>query len=169
VPLILRAIDGLNIWIGRAVSWLLVGMVAVMSAVVLLRYVFGVGFIWLQELVIYQHAAVIMLAGAAVLARDGHVRVDVLYRGWPAVWRARVNAVAAALFIIPTGLLLAWISWPYVRLSWLILERSRETSGLPAVFLLKTLIPLSGVLLALQGLVIVGQAFARPVADQAAR
>lgn len=166
---LIRVIDAANRWIGRAVSWLLVTMVLVMSAVVLLRYVFGVGFIWLQELVIYQHAAVIMLAAAAVLARDGHVRVDVLYRNWHPQRRALVDALGAALFIIPTGVLLAWISWPYVRLSWLILERSRETSGLPAVFLLKSLIPVCGILLALQGLVSVLRILVRPAPADLAR
>lgn len=153
-------IDGANRLIGLAVCWLLAGLVLIELAVVLLRYVFGIGFVWLQELVLYQHAAVFMLASAYVLGRDGHVRVDVIYRGLPDRGRAIIDLVGALTCVIPIGLLMAILSYPYVRSSWMILEKSKETSGLPFVYLLKTLIPVSGILLAAQGTVMAARALA---------
>jgi len=114
-------IDRLNTAVGRAASWCALAIVLIGFAVVLLRYALGVGSIWLQESILYAHAALFLLAAAWTLKEGGHVRVDVFY--------------ASA----------------YVERSWAILERSRETSGLPLVFLLKALIPLFALLLALQG------------------
>jgi TRAP-type mannitol/chloroaromatic compound transport system permease small subunit len=144
-------IDRLNAAIGRAAAWLCLFMVLVQFAVVVMRYVLGVGSIWLTESIIYAHAGLFMLAAAWTLKEGGHVRVDVFYAHATPRTKALVDLVGAIVLLLPFALAIALISEPYVARSWAILERSRETSGLPFVYLLKTLIPLFAVLLALQG------------------
>jgi TRAP-type mannitol/chloroaromatic compound transport system permease small subunit len=121
-------------------------------AVVLLRYVLGLGSIWLQESILYAHAALFLLAAAWTLKEGGHVRVDVFYAGASPRARAWIDLIGALLLLAPFCIAVMWFSWPYVMRSWAIFERSRETSGLPLVFVLKTLIPLFALTLALQGL-----------------
>jgi TRAP-type mannitol/chloroaromatic compound transport system permease small subunit len=145
-------IDRLTGTIGRAVIWLSLAIVLLQFAVLLLRYVLGVGSVWLQELVLYGHAALFMLAAAWTLREGGHVRVDVFYADASPRRKALVDLLGALLLLLPFALALLWLATPYVARSWGILERSRETSGIPAVFLLKTLIPAFALLLALQGL-----------------
>ncbi len=145
------AIDRLTAAVGRAVMWCLIAMVLVQVAVVLMRYVFGVGSIWLGEAIVYAHATVFMAAAAWTLQRGGHVRVDILYADASPRTRAIIDLAGALLLLLPFVGVLAWVSLPYVARSWAILERSREASGLPLVFLLKTLIPLFALLLGLQG------------------
>jgi TRAP-type mannitol/chloroaromatic compound transport system permease small subunit len=144
-------IDRVTGTIGRAVMWCTLFVVLVQFAVVLLRYVLGIGSLWLSESIIYGHAALFMLAAAWTLRENGHVRVDIFYAEAAPRRKALVDLAGALLLLIPFALVLAWLSLPYVARSWAILERSRETSGLPAVFLLKTLIPLFALTMALQG------------------
>jgi len=146
------AIDRLTAAVGSAVTWCLLAMVLVQVTVVLMRYVLGVGSIWLSEAIIYVHATVFMAAAAWVLQRGGHVRVDIFYADASPRTRAIVDLAGALLLLLPFVGVLAWFALPYVARSWAILERSREASGLPLVFLLKTLIPVFALLLALQGL-----------------
>jgi TRAP-type mannitol/chloroaromatic compound transport system permease small subunit len=144
-------IDRLSAAIGRTVAWCLLFMVLAEFALVLMRYVLGVGSIWLQESVVYAHASLFMLAAAWTLAADAHVRVDIFYADASPRTKALVDFLGALLLLVPFALTLVDLSLPYVSRSWALLEGSRETSGLPAVFLLKTLIPLFAALLALQG------------------
>jgi len=146
------AIDRLTATVGRAVTWCLLAMVLVQVTVVLMRYVLGVGSIWLSEAIVYAHATLFMTAAAWTLQCGGHVRVDIFYADAAPRTRAIVDLLGALLLLLPFVAVLAWVSLPYVARSWAILERSREASGLPLVFLLKTLIPLFALLLALQGL-----------------
>src|SRR4029079_16585264 len=145
-------IDRLNAAIGRSVAWLCLLVVLVQFTVVVLRYVFGLGSIWLTETIIYGHATLFMLASAWTLREGGHVRVDVLYADAGPRRRALVDLCRAPLLLLPFMLVLLWFAVPYVARSWAILETSRETSGLPWVYLLKTLIPLFALLMALQGI-----------------
>ncbi|MGB9369861.1 MAG: TRAP transporter small permease subunit [Xanthobacteraceae bacterium] len=145
-------IDRLNTAIGRAASWCALGVVLIGFAVVLLRYVLGLGSIWLQESILYAHAALFLLAAGWTLKEGGHVRVDVFYADASPRAKAWVDLLGALLLLLPFCIAVIAFSWPYVARSWAILERSRETSGLPLVFLLKTLIPVFAALLALQGL-----------------
>jgi len=142
-------IDRLSAAIGRTVAWCLLFMVLAEFALVLMRYVLGVGSIWLQESVVYAHASLFMLAAAWTLAADAHVRVDIFYADASPRTKALVDFLGALLLLVPFALTLVDLSLPYVSRA--LLEGSRETSGLPAVFLLKTLIPLFAALLALQG------------------
>jgi len=145
-------IDRLNVAIGRAVAWLVLAVVLLQFALVVARYLFGLGSIWLTETVIYAHAALFMLAAAWTLHASGHVRVDVFYADASARTRARVDLIGALLLLLPFMLVLLWLSVPYAARSWAIFEHSQEASGLPLVFVLKTLIPLFALLMALQGI-----------------
>jgi TRAP-type mannitol/chloroaromatic compound transport system permease small subunit len=144
-------IDRLNAAIGRSVAWACLFVVIVQFAVVVLRYVLGIGSIWLSESIVYAHATLFMLAAAWTLREGAHVRVDVFYADASPRARALVDLGGALLLLLPFMLLLLWFALPYVARSWAILETSRETSGIPAVFLLKTLIPVFALLMALQG------------------
>jgi TRAP-type mannitol/chloroaromatic compound transport system permease small subunit len=144
-------IDGLVSIIGRAASWLILVVVLLQFALVVARYLFGLGSIWLSETVIYAHGAVFMLAAAWTLRAEGHVRVDIFYAEAPVRTRAFIDFVGAILLLLPFMLVLLWLSVPYVARSWAIFEHSQEASGLPLVFVLKTLIPVFAALMALQG------------------
>ncbi len=144
-------IDRCNAAIGRAAAWAGLFIVLLQFAVVVLRYAFGIGSIWLSESIIYGHATLFMLAAAWTLRENGHVRVDVFYADASERSKALIDLVGALVLLIPFMLVLACFALPYVARSWAIFERSRETSGLPLVFLLKTLIPAFALLFALQG------------------
>jgi TRAP-type mannitol/chloroaromatic compound transport system permease small subunit len=148
---LVKSIERLTVAVGRAASWCTLAIVLLGLAVVLMRYALGFGSIWLQETIIYAHAALFLLAAAWTLKEGGHVRVDVFYATASPRTKALVDLCGALFLLLPFALALLWFSLPYVMRSWTILERSRETSGLPLVFLLKTLIPVFAVLLALQG------------------
>jgi TRAP-type mannitol/chloroaromatic compound transport system permease small subunit len=148
---LVKSIECLTTKVGRAASWCTLAIVLLGFAVVLLRYVLGFGSIWLQETIIYAHAALFLLAAAWTLKDGGHVRVDVFYSTASPRTKALVDLWGALFLLLPFAIALMWFSLPYVMRSWAILERSRETSGLPLVFLLKTLIPAFALLLALQG------------------
>ena len=146
-------IDRFTRAIGRAVAWLALAIVLTQFALVLARYVFSFGSLWLTQSVIYGHATLIMLAAAWTLSAGGHVRVDVFYAHASPRAQAIVDMIGSLLLLMPFALVLIWLSVPYAARSWAILERSQEVGGLPLVFLLKTLIPLFAVLMALQGVV----------------
>ena len=145
-------IDRLNTQIGRAAAWLVLVIVLLQFALVVARYLFGLGSLWLSETVIYAHATLFLLAGAWTLSVGAHVRVDIFYADASLRAKAVIDLIGAVLLLLPFALVLLWLSWPYVERSWAILEHSQEASGLPLVFALKTLIPLFAVLMALQGL-----------------
>jgi len=144
-------IDRLTRAIGRAAAWLVLAVVLLQFALVVARYVLGFGSIWLTETVIYAHASLFMLAAAWTLQAGGHVRVDVFYAEAAPRTRALVDLVGALMLLLPFTLVLFWLSVPFAARSWAVLERSQETSGLPFVYLLKTVIPVFAVLMALQG------------------
>jgi TRAP-type mannitol/chloroaromatic compound transport system permease small subunit len=144
-------IDRFNAAIGRTAAWAALFIVLTQFVVVVLRYAFGIGSIWLTESIIYGHATLFMLAAAWTLRENGHVRVDVFYSEAAPRTKAMIDFVGALLLLIPFMLVLLAFAMPYVARSWAILERSRETSGLPLVFVLKTLIPAYAIMLALQG------------------
>lgn len=121
-------------------------------AVVVLRYGFGRSSIPMQELVLHCNAAVFLLGGAWTLLRDRHVRVDILQQGWSARGKAWAELVGIVLFLLPFCIALMWLSLDYVAASWRQGEGSREVGGLPALYLVKTLIPVSAALIALAGL-----------------
>lgn len=154
-PAPIRLLDGLDTFTehsGRLLAWLNIGMVLITFAVVVMRYLFDQSSIFLQESVMYLHATLFMLASAYTLKHDGHVRVDILYQRLPERGKALVDLLGTLFLMLPLVSYIALSSWGYVLESWRILETSPESSGIPAVFLLKTLIPIMCAQLFIQGL-----------------
>ena len=147
-----EAIDAINRVIGRVVSWSILVIVLLQFAVVIMRYVFGFGSVWVQETITYVYATSFMATAGYSLLRDGQVRVDIFYRDASARAKAVVDIVGTFVFLWPVTGLLLWVAYPYVARSFAIFEGSRETAGLPFVYLLKAEILLFAGLLALQGL-----------------
>jgi TRAP-type mannitol/chloroaromatic compound transport system permease small subunit len=145
-------IDRLTGASGRAAAWLALVVVVLQFALVVGRYAFDFGSIWLSETVIYAHAALFLFAAAWTLQAGGHVRVDVFYEGAAPRTRALVDLLGALLLLLPFALVLLWLSVPYAARAWAIREGSQEASGLPLVFALKTFIPLFAALMGLQGM-----------------
>ena len=135
---------------GVLLSRLSLLMMLTLSTVVVLRYGFNIGIIALQELVSYLHAIVFMLGTAYTLQQDGHVRVDIFYRNFSPRAKAWVNSLGGIVFLLPLCGYFLVSSWDFVAQSWAIKESSPEPGGLPAVFLLKSLIPAMALLLSLQ-------------------
>ena len=154
---LVRGIDRLNDVIGRAVSWLTLAMVLTTFFVVVARYGFAWGRVWIQETYVWMHGAVFMLAAAYTLLHDGHVRVDVFYRPASERFKAWVNLIGVFCLLLPTVLVVLYYSIPYVQASWSRFEMSREAGGLRGLFLFKTIIPIFCVLMALQGLSLAGR------------
>jgi len=147
------SIDRISIVTGRAASWLTLAMVLVTVVIVVLRYVFDIGLIWLQESLTWMHAAVFMLGAAYALQQEQHVRVDIFYRDLDRQRRGWVNLLGVLLFVFPMCAFFVWTAWDYISASWAIGEVSRNAGGLPYPFLplLKTLLVVMPVAVALQG------------------
>ena len=137
---------------GRLLAWLVLAMALLTTVVVLLRYGFNTGSIMAQEAVTYMHGCLFMLGAAYALKSGAHVRVDIFYRSFSERGRAWVNSLGGIVFLMPLCAFIGVSSWSYVTESWAILETSPEPGGIPAVFLLKSLLPLMAVNLFLQGL-----------------
>jgi TRAP-type mannitol/chloroaromatic compound transport system permease small subunit len=149
---LLHSIDTFTDRCGRSLAWLALAMALLTALIVVLRYGFNLGSILAQELVTYLHGALFLLGAAYALKTGAHVRVDIFYRNFSERSRAWVNALGGIVFLLPLCLFIIGSSWNYVAESWRMLERSPEPGGIPAVYLLKTLIPLAAANLALQGI-----------------
>lgn len=160
---IVAALENLSRWTGRAVAWLTLAMVLVTFLVVLLRYVFDFGLIWMQESITWMHAMVFMIGAAYTLEQGQHVRVDIFYREMSPRRQAVVDIAGVLLLLLPLCVFFAWQSWDYVAVSWRIAEGSREAGGLPYPFtpLMKSFLIAMPVLLALQGLALLAHSVAR--------
>ncbi len=147
-----KLIDKLIDRMGQTVSWLTLAMVLVMAIIVVLRYVFQIGSIALQESVIYLNAMIFTFGAAYTLKEQGHVRVDIFYSRLAKRNRAWIDLLGTLFFLIPSALFVIWVSWDYVALSWRIKEESAEASGLPIVYLLKATILVLPALLLVQSI-----------------
>ena len=145
-------IDNFTDRCGRLLAWLVLAMALLTTIVVVLRYGFNTGSIMAQEAVTYMHGCLFMLGAAYALKSGAHVRVDIFYRSFSERGRAWVNSLGGIVFLMPLCAFIGVSSWSYVTESWAILETSPEPGGIPAVFLLKSLLPLMAVNLFLQGL-----------------
>jgi TRAP-type mannitol/chloroaromatic compound transport system permease small subunit len=139
---------------GRLTAWLTLLMVIVTFVIVVMRYLFDAGLIWMQESVVWMHAFVFMVGAAYTLRRDEHVRVDIFYREMSAVRRAWVDLLGVLIFLLPLCIFLTVKAWDFVAVSWVLREVSRESGGLPYPLLplLKTVLLIMPVTVALQGL-----------------
>jgi TRAP-type mannitol/chloroaromatic compound transport system permease small subunit len=154
---------------GAVIAWLTVPMVCGTFIIALLRYAFSLNWIWMQELVVWMHALVFMLAAAYTLNRNEHVRVDIFYRQFEPHRKALVDLLGSCVFLLPMSVMLIVTSSDYVITSWSIGEGSRESGGLPFPFVpaLKTAIPVAFGLVAVQGIAIVIDAWRVLVSGEA--
>ena len=127
-------------------------IILIQLAAVLLRYVFGLSFSWLNDSVIFSFAMIFMLGAAATLRDDGHVRVDILRARFGPRTRAGIELLGAFAFIFPIGILILYAGSGLIARTWLDLEPFNESDGLPIQFVFKTLVPLFAVLMIGQGL-----------------
>ncbi len=152
IILIAAFLEKISIIIGQSVSWLSLAMVILTFAIVVFRYGFGLGWIALQESVIYMYALVFLLGIPYTLKYDGHVRVDIFYSKMSLRSKAWVNLCGTLFLLLPVTLFIAWVSWDYVAASWALKEESGEAGGLPGVYLLKSSILIMTFLLLIQGI-----------------
>ena len=154
-----KIINNLNIKIGRLFSWLLLLMVLLTCLIVVLRYLFNIGFIWMQELVRFFYAAVFLICAAYTLAEDAHVRVDIFYSKLSLKKKCIVNILGTLIFLMPVCYITFYYSYSYVINSWSQLEGSLEERGLHAVFIMKTFIWIFAFMLFAQGISIIVNSF----------
>jgi TRAP-type mannitol/chloroaromatic compound transport system permease small subunit len=155
----IRFIDALNYRIGRAVMWLAILIALIQFATVILRYVFSIGFIQMQESIWYLNAVLFMTGAGFALFADAHVRIDVIYREAKPRTKAVVDLLGGLFLLLPVCIAMIWLSFGYVVGSWRIFEKSTEVSGLPLIFALKTFLWVFAVLVGLQGIAMIGRAF----------
>jgi len=149
---LVRIIDSFTEMLGKMISWLTLLMVLLTFTIVVLRYGFNLGWIAMQESVLYFHGIVFMLGAAYTLKHDGHVRVDILYQKFSLIQKAWVNLIGGLVLLMPVCAFIFFISINYVLAAWQIMERSSEAGGLPLVYLNKTLILTLAVTMVFQGL-----------------
>ena len=152
-----RVAEAINEWIGRIVMWLALGIVLVCFAAVYLRYALGTGVPWMQELYVWQHAAVFLLGAGFTLLHGGHVRVDLFYGRMSVRRRAMVDLFGTLVFLLPFVILLAYEAIPFVELSWRDNEISIQPGGMPAMYVLKAMLHGFCLVVALQGLAIIAR------------
>ena len=149
---LVHSIDAFTERTGKLLAWFALAMALLTAVVVILRYGFNIGSIATQEAIIYLHGSLFMLGAAYTLKHGGHVRVDIFYQHFGPRGQAWVNSLGGIIFLLPLCVFIFGMSWNYVAESWAIREISAEPGGIPAVFLLKTLLPLMAVNLFCQGL-----------------
>ena len=150
--MLIKIIDTLNSQLGKYCSWLLLLMVITTCVIVILRYVFNIGFIWMQETVRFFYAAVFLICAAYTFVDDEHVRVDIFYSKMNSRKKALVNIIGNLFFLLPFCFTILYYSFNYVINSWLQLEGSLEERGLHAVYIMKSFIWMFSIMLIMQGL-----------------
>ncbi len=144
--------DQFTHFLGKLIAWFTLLIVFLTFSIVVLRYGFNLGWIAMQESVLYFHGTVFMLGAAYTLKHDGHVRVDIFYQKFSVKQKALVNLIGSVCLLLPVCGFIFFISIDYVLLSWQIMESSKEPGGLPLVYLNKSLIFALVATLTLQGL-----------------
>jgi len=152
-------LERFNSLLGKSVAWFTLVMVLVTFVVVVMRYVFDAGLIWLQESVVWMHAVVFMAGAAYTLQQEEHVRVDIFYRELSAKRRAWVDLIGCVVFLLPLCGFLAFKALDFVAMSWRLQEASREAGGLPYPWipLLKTFLVVMPVTVGLQGMALLSR------------
>ena len=145
-------IDKLTDNIANGLLYILIALILLVFSTVFFRYVFNMSYIIVQEIIMYLHALIFMFGISYALKENSHVKIDVLYNTLNKRTQRVISIAGLVSFILPTALFIIYISINMVIQSWVILEGSSEAGGLNLVFILKSLIPISGVLIFLQGI-----------------
>ena len=148
----IRSIEYLSVWVGRAFGWCILILTLSVSYEVIVRYVFGAPTVWAFDMMVQMYGALFLMAGPYALAQDAHVRGDVIYRLLPVRWQARIDFVLYILFFFPGMLALFWFGWEIASDSWRYKEVSWNSPARIQIYFFKTLIPIAGFLLIVQGI-----------------
>ena len=149
---IIYLIESLSIWVGRAFGWCILILTFSVSYEVFVRYVLNAPTVWAFDMMVQMYGALFLMAGPYALAQDAHVRGDVLYRLLPVRWQARIDFVLYILFFFPGMLALFWYGAEIASDSWRYKEVSWNSPARIQIYFFKTLIPVAGALLFIQGL-----------------
>ena len=150
---LLLTVDKMSTWVGHAFSWLIVGLTLFVSWEVFSRYALDAPHAWAYDAMIMLYGSLFMMAGAYTLAKNGHVRGDVLYGFFRPRTQATVDLVLYVVFFIPGVIALVWAGYYYAAESWAIREHSSVMAEGPPIYPFKTIIPIAGAVLLLQGVV----------------
>lgn len=150
---VLLGVDRLNAFIGKLFAWCIVILTLAISYEVFRRYVLHDPTTWAYDVSLMLYGALFMMAGAYTLSRNGHVRGDFIYRKWAPATQAKVDLVLYFLFYFPGILALIYSGWNYFYLSYLLNEHSSFSPEGPVIWPFKALIPITGVMMLLQGVV----------------
>jgi TRAP-type mannitol/chloroaromatic compound transport system permease small subunit len=150
---LLLFVDKVSTFVGHAFSWLIIGLTLLISWEVFSRYALDNPHAWAFDAMIMMYGTLFMMAGAYTLAKSGHVRGDVLYGFFEPRTQATIDLVLYILFFIPGVIALTYAGYYYAAESWAINEHSNITADGPAIYPFKTVIPLAGAFLLLQGIV----------------
>lgn len=149
---LIHAIEGLSQWVGKAFGWCILILTLSVSYEVFVRYVLNAPTVWAFDMMVQMYGALFLMAGPYALAQDAHVRGDVLYRLFSVRWQARVDFILYILFFFPGMMALFWYGWEIAADSWRYKEVSWNSPARIQIYFFKTLIPVAGFLLMLQGL-----------------
>jgi len=150
---LLLFVDRVSTFVGQAFSWLICSLTLLISWEVFSRYALDHPHPWAFDVMIMMYGTMFMMAGAYTLAKSGHVRGDVLYGFFEPRTQASLDLLLYILFFIPGVIALAWAGYNFAAESWAINEHSNITSEGPPVYPFKTVIPVAGAFLLLQGIV----------------
>jgi TRAP-type mannitol/chloroaromatic compound transport system permease small subunit len=148
---LLRAVDRVSVWSGKAFAWLIVVLTLVVSVEVFKRYILNAPTAWIFDLNNMLYGTLFMMCGAYTLAQSGHVRADFVYHALRPRTQAALDLVLYLLFFVPGILALIYAGTDYAADSWRIGERSTVTAEGPPVYHFKSVIPVAGALVMLQG------------------
>lgn len=152
VATLIRRIDAVNDWVGRTSAWLALLLVAVTTYDVVMRYLFNITYVFIQELEWHIFAVMFLITAGYAHLLNSHVRVDIFYARLAPRTQARIDLVCGIVFLFPTVFLLVWTSIPFVISSARVLEGSPDPGGIPGRFVLKAVIPLGFALIGIQGI-----------------
>ena len=144
--------ESLSIWIGRAFGWCILVLTLSVTYAVFVRYVLNAPTVWAFDMMVQMYGALFLMAGPYALAQDAHVRGDVIYRLFSFKVQARIDLTLYILFFFPGILALAYFGYEIASDSWRWKEVSWNSPARIQVYFFKSLIPLAGVLLILQGI-----------------
>jgi TRAP-type mannitol/chloroaromatic compound transport system permease small subunit len=146
-----HAIDGVSTWVGKAAAWLIIGLTTLVCVEVFKRYIMNMPTAWIFDASNMFYGSLFMLAGAYTLAQNGHVRGDFLYSSMRPRTQASLDLILYIVFFLPGIAALIYAGYDYAALSWRINEHSNVTAEGPPVYHFKTIIPIAGALVMLQG------------------
>jgi len=148
----LHTIDGISTWVGKAAAWLMIALMLLVCGEVFKRYILNMPTAWIFDAQNMLYGSLFMLAGAYTLAQNAHVRGDFLYSSMRPRTQAGLDLVLYFVFFIPGIAALIYAGTDYAMDSWRIAEHSNVTADGPPVYHFKTVIPIAGTLVMLQGI-----------------